>query len=158
MSIKKQKQRISEIIEIYDNQGIHRTGTEGDIKNAEWLADEIKSLGLEPVLDGFNINRLDIKEAYLKIGEQKIKGVPMFDSITNDNEVITGSLSKFNSNTALGSSLISHDQNLEKERSRNRHWGLVIAKEGAFPGLFLINAYNFKKSFGPPVLQISNES
>jgi hypothetical protein len=153
-----QKQRISKIFEVYDSQGIHRTGTEGDMKNVQWFADEIKSLGLEPVYDGFMINRLDIKEASLKIGEQVIKGVPVFDSITNDNEIIAGSLDKFNSKAILGASLISRDLYLEKERERNRHQGLVIAKKGAFPGLFLINAYNFKKPIGPPVLQISNDS
>jgi len=151
-------ERISKIIETYDSQGIHRTGTEGDMKNAQWLADEIKKFGLEPKMDGFNIKRLDIKEAYLKIGEQKIKGVPFFDSIINDNEIITGSLGKFNSNATLGSSLITKDQFLEKERSHNRHHGLIIGKKGAFPGLFLINAYNFKNPYGPPVLQISNEN
>ncbi|MHA1509121.1 MAG: M28 family peptidase [Promethearchaeota archaeon] len=158
MELKAQKQRISKVIEAYDNQGIHRTGTEGDMNNAQWLADEIKSLGLRPIMDGFNINRLDIKEASLKIEERNIKGIPMFDSIINDNEEITGSLGRFNSNAILGNSLISRDLNLEKERERNRHQGLVIAKKGAFPGFFLINAFNFKKPFGPPVLQISNES
>ncbi len=158
MTLKEQKQRISKIFETYDSQGIHRTGTDGDMKNAQWLAEEIKSLELEPVMDGFTINRIDIKEASLKIGERKIKGFPLFDSIINDNEVITGSLGWFNSNAILGSSLISKDQNLEKKRHHNRHRGLVIAKKSAFPGLFLINAYNFKKPFGPPVLQISNES
>ena len=157
MSLKEQYQRISKFIETYDSQGIHRTGTEGNMKNAQWLANEIKKLGLEPIMDGFNINRLDIKEAYIKIGDQKISGIPLYDSIIKDNEIITGSLGQFNSNAILGASLISRDQNLEKERYRNRHQGLVIAKKGAFPGLFLINAYNFKKPFGPPILQISNE-
>ncbi len=157
MSLKEQKQRISKIIEIYDSQGIHRTGTEGDMKNAQWLTEEIKSLGLDPIMDGFTISRIDIKEVYLKIGERRIKGFPLFDSLIKDNEIITGSLGNFDSDQILGASLISRDQNLEKERYRNRHRGLVIAKKGAFPGLFLINAYSFKKPFGPPVLQISNE-
>ena len=158
MDLKAQKNRISKIIQTYDNRGIHRIGTEGDINNAQWLADEIKSLGLQPIMEGFNINRLDIKEASLKIEERKINGVPMFDSIINDNEEITGSLGRFNSKEILGTSLISRDKNLEKERDRNRHQGLVIAKKGAFPGFFLINAFHYKKPFGPPVLQISNES
>lgn len=158
MVLKSQEQRIAKIIENYDGQGIHRTGTEGDMKNAQWLADEIKSLGLEPVMDGFIIKRLDIKEASLKIGGKKINGVPIFDSITKDNEVITGSLGRFNSNAILGSSLITKDQFLEKERSRKRHRGLVIAKKGAFPGLYLINVYSFNKPYAPPVLQISNDS
>ena len=95
MDLKAQKNRISKIIQTYDNRGIHRIGTEGDINNAQWLADEIKSLGLQPIMDGFNINRLDIKEASLKIEERKINGVPMFDSIINDNEEITGYFQRF---------------------------------------------------------------
>jgi hypothetical protein len=58
---------------------------------------------------------------------------------------------------SLGASLITKDQNLEKERYRNRHRSLIVAKKGAFPGLFLINAYGYKKPFGPPVLQISDD-
>ena len=32
MTLKEQTQRISKIIETYDSQGIHRTGTEEDMK------------------------------------------------------------------------------------------------------------------------------
>ncbi len=158
MSSKELTQRISKIIKTYDNQGIHRTGTLGDMKNARWFTDEIKSLGLDPIMDEFIINRIDIKKASLTIGEREIIGVPMFDSIIRDKEEIIGNLGKFKSNSILGTSLIARDQNLEKERSSNRHKALIIAKKGAFPGLFLINAYDFKNPYGPPVLQISHEN
>ena len=42
MTLKEQKQRIEKVFEAYDRQGIHRTGTKGDMENAQWLADEIK--------------------------------------------------------------------------------------------------------------------
>jgi hypothetical protein len=44
------KIRIAKIIKEYDNQGFHRTGTEVDLKNAYWLLNEIKKIGLNPHL------------------------------------------------------------------------------------------------------------
>ncbi len=64
---KASEERIKKLIEEYDSQGIHRTGTEGDSKNAQWLADHIKALGLNPNFDTFNFKRISIKEASIII-------------------------------------------------------------------------------------------
>ncbi len=39
------EQRVATILETYDQQGIHRTGTTGDTKNAHYLAEQIKAAG-----------------------------------------------------------------------------------------------------------------
>ncbi len=41
-------ERIIQIFKDYDGQGIHRTGTETDTRNAHWLAEAIKAMGQTP--------------------------------------------------------------------------------------------------------------
>ena len=42
--------RVASVIQTYDAQGNHRTGTDVDQKSAEWLARQVRGLGVEPSL------------------------------------------------------------------------------------------------------------
>ena len=86
------KRRIATIIKEYDKQGIHRTGTGVDKQSAHWLAGEIKKIGLEPHLDEFSLNCIDIKESSVEIESQKIVGVPLFDCSYPKEGLIVGPL------------------------------------------------------------------
>jgi hypothetical protein len=44
------QQRIGAIVRAYEEQGDHRTGTDVDRFSGEWLAAEVRGIGLEPVL------------------------------------------------------------------------------------------------------------
>jgi hypothetical protein len=44
------EQRVAAVIQDYDAQGNHRTGTEVDRASAEWLANRLRHLGAEPSL------------------------------------------------------------------------------------------------------------
>lgn len=153
------KQRIATIIKEYDNQGVHRTGTQVDTKSAQWLASEIKKIGLEPYLDEFSLNRINIEEATVEVGTQKILGVPLFDCTYPKEGVIVGNLGKINEKNVIGITRVDNvkPQNLEKQRKNNPNVGIIVATQGLNPGLSLINAENFIKPFGPPTLQISSE-
>jgi hypothetical protein len=155
--IEEQNERISQIFKEYDNQGFHRTGSKVDILNADWLANRIKALGLVPKLEGFYINRIDIKDSSLTLENLNIEGLPLFDSISENDVEIIGKLGRFNSSTNIGVNHISSDRILMKERLSNRHEGLVVFKRGVIPGLIPINAEYFKKPFSPPVLQLAND-
>ena len=41
------------------------------------------------------------------------------------------------------------------EARRSRHKAVVVLTRGIRPGLYLLNASNFLKPFGPPVVQVS---
>jgi hypothetical protein len=41
------EQRVAAVIQAYDGQGNHRTGTEVDRVSAEWLANQVRQLGVE---------------------------------------------------------------------------------------------------------------
>ena len=67
------------LIRAYESQGFHRTGTDVDRASGEWLADEVRQIGLEPALEEFSLSRVDPVEATLAVNGRKIEGLPLFD-------------------------------------------------------------------------------
>ena len=59
------EQRVARVIQEYDAQGYHRTGTEFDNASADWLAGQVRQLGLKPSLEPFTLNRVDPQLAYV---------------------------------------------------------------------------------------------
>src|SRR6266850_754672 len=49
------EQRLAAVIQDYDAQGNHRTGTEVDTASAQWLAEEVRRLGVKPSLEPFTL-------------------------------------------------------------------------------------------------------
>src|SRR5262245_39757714 len=86
------ERRVASIIEAYDAQGNHRTGTEVDRQSAEWLAGQVRRLGVEPALESFPLNRVDVRSCYVRVRDRRIDAVPLFDAgFTREGE-ITGVL------------------------------------------------------------------
>ena len=73
------QQRIGAVIRAYEAQGFHRTGTQVDRASGEWLADEVRQIGLEPVLEEFSLSRVDPVESSLTVNGRRIEGLPLFD-------------------------------------------------------------------------------
>jgi len=75
--------RIENIIRAFEQQGIHRTGTEVDRISGDWLATRIRLIGLTPTQEPFTISRVDPVTASLSAsfstGVHRIDGVPLFD-------------------------------------------------------------------------------
>ena len=72
------EQRVATILETYDQQGIHRTGTTGDTENAHYLAEEIKATGQKPLLNKISrILRVDpIQSGASKSATTQFKAYP----------------------------------------------------------------------------------
>ena len=47
------QRRIGSVIRAYEEQGFHRTGTAVDQISGDWLADEVRQIGLEPMREEF---------------------------------------------------------------------------------------------------------
>src|SRR5882757_10659055 len=73
------QQRIGAVIRAYENQGFHRTGTDVDRMSADWLANEVRQLGLEPAREEFPLSRVDPVGASLVVNDRTIEGLPLFD-------------------------------------------------------------------------------
>jgi hypothetical protein len=160
------QRRIARWLEQYDQQGLHRTGTAGDKRSADWLAAELSKLGVKPSLEPFALDRVDPLNCFIEIGGKRIEGLPLFDAaFTNANgaaaDGVRGKLGAFGGETELG--LIELPPNAEygagyeATRRAGRHRALLIITKGARAGLCPINGAHFKHPFGPPTLQVGGE-
>ena len=154
-------QRATQIIQAYDQQGIHRTATAGDYKSAAWLAGEVRKLGVKPVMESFAHQRVEPLRCSLEIGGKRIEGLPLFDATFTDAKGIRGKLGAFGSEAEIGWIELppnaEYGATYESLRSNSRHRALVILTKGTRPGLCPINGAWFTQPFGAPALQVSSE-
>ncbi len=158
--------RVATVIQAYDAQGNHRTGTKVDQASAEWLANEVRQSGAEPSLEPFTLSRLDPQECYLRIGDRRFDGVPLFDAGLTSIEGVRGRLGPLGSDAEVGLAETTpfrvhepigiEERNQVAEARHSGHKAVVLLTCGTRPGLFLVNAGTFTKPFGPPMLQVSS--
>ena len=159
-------QSIAGYISDYDAQGIHRTGTEADLKNAAWLGEVIQDFGLEAKLNPLPLERINILKAQITAESRQVEGVPMFDcGAYTDSKGITGKLGGINDSDAdIGVSLVPpwpvHENAVRFTEARKTRGFKAMVSITTGPsdsiGLFLMNAFQFSEPFGPPVLQVSS--
>jgi len=154
------EQRIARIIRDYEQQGIHRTGTQVDRISADWLAAEVGKCGLTPALESFSISRVDPVAAFISAETRRIEGVPLFDCAATDGGGVTGRLGPLTGDAPIGLAEIAPNTAgsgpLAEARRQNRHRAIVAVTRGGRPGLCPSNAESFLHPFGPPVLQVSS--
>ena len=155
------QQGIGAVIRAYEAQGAHRTGTDVDRASGEWLADEVRRIGLEPALEEFTLSRIDPVAATLEVNGRKIEGLPLFDGAFTSSAGISGPLGELNSEALIGLTEIPPNAAeagaLGEARRQDRHQAIVVITRGARPGLCPSNADSFLRPFGPPVLQVDSE-
>ena len=159
------EQRVATVIQAYDAQGNHRTGTEVDRQSGEWLAEEVRRLGAESSLEPFTLSRVDPQSCYVRVGNRRIDGVPLFDAGFTDEQGVRGNLGLLESDAPiafleigplqLADPRAEHQGPISKAR-HSQHKGVVLLTRGRRLGLFLNNAPAFKNPSGPPMLQVSN--
>jgi len=159
-------QRLADVIEGYDAQGNHRTGTPADNASAEWLAKRVQEAGAEPSLEPFTLSRIDPLSCYLRITDRRIDGVPLFDATFTDANGARGTLGPIGSDAEIGlaeskpSRLTEPGSEVQRARisevRQAKQKAVILLTSGTRPGLFLLNAPAFKAPFGPPTLQISS--
>ena len=161
------EQRVAAILEAYDQQGIHRTGTIGDTENAHYLAEQIKATGQKPLLTKFRHLRVDPIQSELQIGNQTIQGIPFFDGTFTDKNGIRGRMGGPGDNAPIA---VGHHQTnrgwdkpqLAHTRQRSNVKAMIAICKRTYPddvrGLTPTNAENFTTPFGPPVLQVPDSA
>jgi hypothetical protein len=158
------EQRVARVIEAYDAQGNHRTGTAVDRQSGEWLATEVQRMGVQPVMEPFTLNRIDVRTCFVRIGDRRIDAVPVFDAGFTGAEGLKGVFGPLGSDAEialvesnppqLATDPVDNDQ--VEEARRGQYKGVVVLTRGPKPGLFLLNANRFSAPAGPPMLQISS--
>jgi len=153
--------RIGTVIRAYDEQGFHRTGTEVDRRSGDWLANEVRQIGFEPVFEEFSLSRVDSLLAYIEVDSRKIEGLPLFDGGFTDAAGVMGKLGNINSDAAIGLTEIppnaAETGALGDARRQNRHQAIVVTTRGGRRGFCPSNADSFLRPFGPPVLQVASD-
>ena len=141
------QQRIGTVIRAYEEQGFHRTGTAVDRISGDWLANEVRQIGLEPVLEEFSLSRVDPVDASLVVNGRKIEGLPFFDGGFTDPAGVVGQLGNLNSDAAIGLTEIppnaAQTGALGDARREDRHQAIVVVTRGARPGFCPSNADSF---------------
>lgn len=155
--------RIGRVIEEYDLQGIHRTGTEVDRRSAEWLRDEAARAGSDVRLESFTLDRVDPGVCRIEIDGRTIDGLPLFDGTFTDASGIRGRLGAPGGSaeillvTAAAANISSEGRSLADLRRTGPHQAIVVVTNGAHPGLSPMNAALFTAPYGVPVLQVASE-
>jgi hypothetical protein len=155
------QQRIGAVIRAYEQQGFHRTGTDVDRVSGDWLANEVRELGLEPALEAFRLSRVDPIGASLVVNGRTIEGLPLFDGTFTSPAGVAGPLGSLDGDAPIGLADLppnaAETGALGEARRQNRHQAIVAVTRGALPGFSPSNADSFLHPFGPPVLQVGSE-
>ncbi len=155
------EQRAAQLIQEYDRQGIHRTGTKADETSAHWLAAHAKRLGAKVTLESFAHDRVDPQACFIEANGKRIAGVPIFDAPFTDAAGMRGRLGAFGSDAEIGWIELppnaEYGESYERARRNSKHNAIVVISKGARPGLCLINAPEFLHPYGSPMLQVGSE-
>jgi hypothetical protein len=134
------EQRVAAVIQAYDAQGNHRTGTAVDRQSGEWLAARVREMGVEPVLEPFTLNRIDARTCYVCIADRRIDAVPPFDAGFTSAEGTTGRLGPLGSDAEIAvvesePARLANTDPVERdhveEARRGPHKGVVVSEQGA---------------------------
>ncbi|MEE3132739.1 MAG: hypothetical protein VX298_04145 [Pseudomonadota bacterium] len=136
----------------------HRTGSSGDAATSAWLASAIAAVGAVPHIDAFSFDRLIPQKCSVTIDEQCVDGVPLFDCLISP--LVEAPLCPLAIGKGIGVTTFSPSarhpgtEALLQAREKNLHQGIVAISEGGTEGLSLLNADQFSRAYGPPVLQV----
>ena len=152
------------ILEAWDAQGVHRTGSDVDRHSARWLAELAREAGAEAACVAFSHDHREPKVATLESDGRAARGVPAFDAPDTEAGGLRGTLGPLGGPTALAVETVTPGWELPpgpallESRRRGAHRGLILVaagpKIGFPPGFALLNADAYAQPFGPPVLQL----
>ncbi|MFN0122916.1 MAG: hypothetical protein ACKV2V_20645 [Blastocatellia bacterium] len=128
------------------------------------MAEQARLCGGAQELEPFTLSRVDPQLSYVQIGDRRTAGVPLFDGGFTSAEGVRGRLGLLGSAAEIG--LVEAPPNADatlsagyyQARRAGHHRAILVVTQGSRPGLCPINASNFNKPFGPPVLQVSSEA
>ena len=160
------ERRVASLIEEYDRQGDHRTGTTADTESGDWLAGQARQASGDAALESFELSRVEPRACHVSIEGRRIDGLPLFDTRFSDRNGVRGRLGPLGSDAEIGLTESEPsrltDPGSESRRAvlseirQSRHQAVILLTRGTRPGLFVLNAPLFERPLGPPTLQVSS--
>jgi len=154
------ERRIRQMIRSFEEQGIHRTGTDVDRISGDWLMTQVREAGLEPAREMFSLSRIDPVDASVAASGRRIEGLPLFDGGFTSPDGVRGRVGLLGSEAEIGLAEAAPNMAgagaLRDARRQNRHRAIVLVTRGGRQGLCPNNAESFLQPFGPPVVQVSS--
>jgi hypothetical protein len=152
--------RAADWLRAWDSQGLHRTGTEGDHRGADWLAQQAEALGAPVEIEPFTLSRVDPVAAYLEFDGERLAGVPVFDAPSSGPDGVAGALGPVGSGAPIAVAELSpwtvYSDSYRNSRRAGAHRGLAVVCQGTQPGLALLNAEDFREPYGAPAVQLDS--
>lgn len=152
--------RAHHVLEAYDAQGWHRTGTEVDRTSGEWLRDEATAAGGRVRLEGFDLDRIDVREAAVVVGDRRFEGLPFFDASGTDARDVEAAIGQggIHVATADRQAIATEGEFLREVRQDPRTRAVVVVTASDTPGLAPSNARRFTEPYGCPVVQVGDDA
>ena len=148
--------RLTLLLQEYDRQGVHRTGSRGDTASAQSLTTGMQRWRLSGTLERFPFERVDVASAYVQFRARRIDGVPLFDGTFTEAVGVTGGIGLPGDDTAFVL-LDSDDPAFPTLRRGDRYVGVVLVTRGPREGLVLRDVDGAAPGTGAAVLQVSSE-
>ena len=84
--------RIEARIQAFEDFGVHRTGWPADDHTTSWLIDELAAAGVDAQPERFAFPRVEVRSAEVRVGAERIEGVPLHDAGFTDAGGIDGEI------------------------------------------------------------------
>ncbi|MDA0350887.1 MAG: M28 family peptidase [Chloroflexi bacterium] len=94
--------RILQRIQTYEDLGIHHTGWPADDATSAWLIEELAAAGVTAAADRFAFPRVEVRRAEVRVGRDRIEGVPLHDGGFTDHGGIDGELCEDDDDDVFG--------------------------------------------------------
>ena len=155
-------------IQAFEDLGIHRTGWPADDQTTQWLIDELAAAGVEAEAERFSFPRVEVRRAEVRVGGERIEGVPLHDGGFTDAGGIDGELCEDTDDDLFGkivlatSMLRGTPEWAERELSTRIEEltdrgcvGLILPRGDRDGAIVLRNAARIDSPQSLPVLQIA---
>jgi hypothetical protein len=156
---------IEQRIRAYEAFGIHRTGSTGDDRSAEWMREVLHTAGVKVTLDRFSFPLVEYQRAFLHYPGGRVEGLPLYDAgFTPAGGGIEGELVELGSGDPFGNIVITTENDpafsqanigraieaLEEQGAI----GLVVVTSDPKGAVTVLNAVRLSDPRTLPVLQI----
>jgi hypothetical protein len=123
--------RISRIIQDYDAQGIHRTGTATDETSGAWLVEQGRAAGAMASQERFHLSRVDVRACTVGGGGKTIEGLPLFDGGFTRPEGVSGRLGAADSSAEIALVVDGRRSRAKGDRDALRRGAVITRSSGS---------------------------